>query len=170
MTTDNAIEWLEENEFYRWRLFNSSNGKVQDYDPATTENAQEAIDKLKKAFRLMAPGKYTLKGWQGKNRNAAQSEFMFAKEKESTSKTMNLDTNRETYEKGYQDAINYLRLEHRVEKLEDLVNNFRDELKEVHAKLTDNDPENDGDALSKLGKMASMAPDLASAFNAFKSL
>jgi len=170
MTTENAIEWLEENEFYRWRLFNSSGGKVQDYDPEKTENAAEAIDKLKKAFRLMAPGKYTLKGWQGKNRNAAQSEFQFSKDKEQISKNTSMDTGRETYEKGYQDALNYLRLEHRVEKLEELVNAFREELKEIHDKLTDKDPKNDDDALTRLGKVASMAPDLASAFSSFKSL
>lgn len=175
MSTDNAIEWLEENEFYRWRLFNSTGGKVQEFEhDSDTEKAQQALELLRKTFRLMAPGKYVLKGWVGKNRNASQSEFNFTKTAEPANNHMSQQAENNSlenvYNKGYQEAERYLRLEYRIKAIEDAVTAMKTELTSIHKQLTDDDKGNDGDALERLGKMAGMAPDLANALSAFKSL
>lgn len=179
MNADAALEWLDIEGFNQWRLFRGDDDghKVSEFE--ASESQEEALARLRRILPIQSPGKYTLKGWKGKSRQAAQSIFTFEIKPQSAmhpvsqgqaGKQVDMD---ELYRKAEERA--YLRLQAEnwqklVDKrLDDLEQGLAD-LKKTVLELHDDDDDNDQGALDRLTTVATKIPQLQQGLNSLKGM
>lgn len=180
MNADAAIEWLEVEGFDNWRLFrgDADGQKVSDFE-SDKEDKQTALDRLRRILPLQSAGKYTLKGWNGKHKQAAQSHFIFdirpqpvvSQSQQSLGhRNHDIDEIRREAEKAA-----YLKLEaenwrKEVDKRLDALEKATSDIALSVKQLNDDDDENDLDALERITNVATKLPQLQSGLNAFKGM
>lgn len=168
MTTENALIWLSAQKFTRWRLYRgeTEKEKVDEFDEGDTDaSPEEAAERLAGTLNLLSPGLYVIKGWKGKGRQAAQSVFRFnadTKNSRSMSHGNNMDI-QEIMRKAEEAAFAKLELQNWRNEVDKRLENIETLLK----KLTDDDEDNDDDAIEKFTERV---PQIASAFSSVKSL
>lgn len=168
MTSENAIIWLSAQKFTRWRLYRgeTEKEKVDEFDEGETDvTPEEAAERLAGTLSLLASGLYVLKGWRGKGRQAAQSVFRF-NANTTTNRAMNHGQSMDIQEiirKAEENAYIKLELANWRKEVDKRLDNIETLLK----KLTDDDEDNDEDAIEKFTERV---PQIANAFSSVKSL
>ncbi|WP_439582960.1 hypothetical protein [Dyadobacter bucti] len=178
MTSEKAIQWIEREKFNQWRLFRGDNDKVSEYDSGD-ESYEDSIDRLRDVLLLLYPGKYTLKGWVGKNKQAAQSSFIFDVKTPSVSQTSPMHPQsqnfnpKEIFEQAEASALIKFQMEQwrkdvdkRLDKLESDVLEIAKSIKDLH----NDDDDDDDDALDRMTGIAERIPKLASGMGALRGM
>lgn len=178
MTKENALEWLEREEFNQWRLERADDAeKIADYT-SKDENIQEGRERLVKILELLEPGKYRLKAYKGNGKQASQDALRFEILKPTNSQTpqnskMNDAQLQALFDQAKKAALEEFRLEQyqkdtekRFATLEKEIETLKNVIKDLH----DDDPDNDDDALDKLSNFAAKVPDFANGFEAMKGM
>ena len=179
MNADAALEWLDIEGFNQWRLFRGDEDgqKVSEFE--ASESQDEALARLRRILPIQSPGKYTLKGWKGKNRQAAQSIFTFdikpqpvmqSQSQGHSSRGIDMD---EVYRKAEEQAFKRLEdlkwresVDNRLTALEKTIEDIKKTILELH----DDDEENDDDAFTRLTSAATKLPQLESGLNSLKGM
>lgn len=178
MTAENAIKWLRIKKYNRWRLFRGD-VKVDEYDPdKSEESSEEALENLEMMLPMLKPSSYKLKGWNGKNKQAAQSEFAFEVTTTQNSGTdMNTMQLEELVSRLRKEIGEQMHWESRVKALEmnyeRLATEFKkvtDEVVRINEDLTDDDKDNDGDAFERITELAEKLPGIAKGLGSLASL
>lgn len=172
MNADSAVEWLSKKKFNFWRLETSTGTKVDDYDPEEGD-ADAAISELGDLLQMASPGKYILKGWNGKHKQAAQSNFAFEipRQRAETSSRANSSTSmEELFLKAKSEAYKEYQLQQTLKEMREDIDFLKKEFIEVKKMLNDEDPENDEDAVSKLNSLTEKIPGLAAGFDSLKEM
>lgn len=180
MTPEYAVQWLIEERFNQWRLFRDKNGadeKVSEYD-SDNESETEAVERLQRILPLQQPGKYELRGYKGKSKQAAQSIFRFdIKTPSASAVSANASQpafDPEQWMKKAEEAA-YAKLEFknwqkeiekRIDCLETSLKDVALSVKEFH----DDDDENDGDAFSRITDVADKIPKLQGGLQALQGM
>lgn len=172
MNTESAIEWLSKKKFNFWRLETSTGTKVDDYDPDEGD-ADAAINELGDLLQMASPGKYILKGWNGKHKQAAQSNFAFEiprQRAESASRANSPASMEELFLKARSEALREFTLQQTLKEMREDIDFLKKEFIEVKKMLNDDDEENDDDAVSKLNSLTDKIPGLAAGFDSLKEM
>ncbi|GGB98450.1 hypothetical protein [Dyadobacter sediminis] len=176
MNADNAIQWIQAERFNQWRLNRGEDEKVSEYD-SDNESEEEAVERLTNILRLQQPGKYVLKAYKGKGRQAAQSTYRFEITRPALSQPGSASHQNFDYQEIFEKAKALARAEfeeqafkkevlQRLDSLELEVEKIRKSILE----LNDEDEENDEDALERLSSVAQKLPGLAKGFDSMKGL
>lgn len=176
MTTENAIAWLQAEKYNQWRLNRGEDEKVSEYD-SEAESEEEAVERLITILKLQQPGKYTLKAYKGKSRQAAFSTFRFEILRPHVAPAHANSNSHPDYQEIFEKAKALARAEfeeqqfkkevyERLVKLELEVEKIAKSVLE----LNDDDEDNDDDALTRLSSVASQLPTLAKGFDSMKGL
>lgn len=178
MNADAAIQWLEIEGFNQWRLFRGEGEaqKVSEFE--ASESQDEALGRLRQILPLQQPGKYTLKGWRGKNRQAAQSVFTFdikampvmAQSNLPAARNYDLEDIRREAEKAAFIKLEAEQWRRSVDEFMAWTKKEIEDIKKTILELHDDDEENDDDAFSRLTSAATKLPQLESGFNSLKGM
>lgn len=176
MNADAALEWLDIEGFNQWRLFRGDEDgqKVSEFE--ASESQEEALARLRRILPIQSSGKYTLKGWKGKNRQAAQSIFTFeikampVQQHSSGSRNYDLDEIRKEAERAayikYEGEQWRISVDKRLDALEKSIEDLKKSILELH----DDDEENDGDAFERLTSVATKLPQLEQGMQSLKGM
>jgi hypothetical protein len=179
MNISNAYDWLELGHFNQWRvncLDSSKPEKVGEY-VEKPEIIEDALLKFSDVCSKLKAGAYVINAYVGNGKQASQSSFKFDilnYQQSQPSKNMNETFNySELLEKARTLALNEFREEQYKKDVElrllALESDIKD-LKKVIKDLTDDDVDNDGDALAKLSNVGDKLPGLISGFSNLKSI
>lgn len=179
MTQDNAIQWIGLEEYNQWRLENAKGEKISEFDSAEEDSAA-AVGRLEGVLALLESGRYVLKAWKGKNRNAAASTFSFEVKKQMQSQSHLFGGNHqqnisfsEMMEKAKALALaemeeNKFKQDVRKELL--ALRSDVEDLKKVLSDLTDDDDDNDESALDRLEGIGTKLPGIMKGLDSMKSI
>jgi len=178
MNADAALQWLEIEGYNQWRLFRGEGEaqKVSEFE--SSENQEDALDRLRKILPLQSAGKYTLKGWRGKNRTAAQSIFTFDIKPQPVmplaqsghSRSVDMD---EVYRKAEEQAfkrLEDLKWRESVDKRLDALDKTVEDLRKTVLELHDDDDDNDHDALERITNVAGKIPQIQTGLNSLRGM
>jgi hypothetical protein len=177
MTSENAIEWLETEQFNQWMLFRGDDEKVSSFEGE--ESIQESIERFSKIVKLQMPGKYNLKAYKGKSKQASASSFRFDIKPEvhaPGSRTQSSGSGfnaQEMYDRAEQSAYNKFLLD-RWRK--DVDQNFDTLFKEIEGikksilELNDEYEDNDDNAMERISNVAQQVPGIAKGLEGLKGM
>jgi hypothetical protein len=182
MTADYAAIWIGAERHNQWRLekVEGTDVKKVSMHESDSESFQESLERLNQVLPILAPGKYQLKAWSGKSKQASQDIFEF-EVKRSAQLPVNQSVggsgqpfNLEEYlEKARQAALVQFEFEQwkkeLVKRVDALEKNFEDLAKSVQ-ELHDDDDENDGDAFQRVTDIAGRLPKLTEGFKSMQGL
>lgn len=176
---EKAIHWIGLESYNQWSLHNAKGEKVSEYDSAD-EDQNEAKERLSGILELQEPGRYSLKAWKGKSRNAAASVYNFELKRQTQPVPQNfggMSQQNISFEEMMQKA-KALALAEMEEKQfkEDVLKRLSaiesdiNDLKKVMEDLTDNDDENDESALDRLESVGTKLPNIMKGLDSMKGI
>jgi len=180
MTADNAITWLQAENFNQWRLNRGEDEKVSEY-VSDNESEDEALERLTHILRLQQPGKYCLRAYRGKSKQAAASTFRFEVFRADAIQPIAKQAPAQQQSFDYQEIFEKAKAIARAEfeeqafkkevltRLDKLETDFAAISKSV-LELNDDDEDNDDDALARLSSVAAQLPTLAKGFDSMRGL
>lgn len=178
MNADAAIEWLEIEGFDQWRLFRGDGDgqKVSEFE--SSESQEEALNRLRRILPLQSVGKYTLKGWKGKSRQAAQSLFTFDIKPQPVIQAAPQGRAREVdfdelYRKAEEQAfkrLEDLKWRESVDSRLTLLEKGIEDLKKSMLELHDDNDDNDDDALERITNVAGKLPQIQNGLQSLRGM
>jgi hypothetical protein len=167
MDSERAISWLEKEGFNQWRLNRGEKEKVAEYTKSE-ETFEESIEKLRETLPLQAPGEYLLNAYKGHGKQAAKSTFRFVIQKPENNMSFPAARNENYSYNDILEAAKKLALAEMMEmefkknvlaRLDALELDMKD-IKKSLQEFTDDDDENDGDAVERLSNIGEKLPGL----------
>lgn len=178
MSPEKAIQWLEREGFNQWILYRGEDEKVSSYD-SENESVSEGVARFSDIIELQSTGKYVLKGYKGKSKQASAVTFRFEIKPESVAAAPRQNFSPERFdpqalfEKAKDAALREFQhdqwkkdVDKRLSVLEVAV----EEIRKASIELNDNDEDNDDSAIERLTNGAAKLPGLIEGFKSMKGL
>lgn len=178
MSPEKAIQWLEREGFNQWILYRGEDEKVSSYD-SENESVADGIERFTDIIDLQSTGKYVLKGYKGKSKQASAVTFRFEIKPEpvAAAPRQNFGSERfdpqALFDKAKEAALREFEtaqwkkdVEKRLSALESAVEDIR----KATLDLNDEDEDNDDSAIDRLSNGAAKLPGLIEGFNSMRGL
>ena len=168
MNSEKAVTWLEREGFNQWILTRGDEEKVSSYD-SENESVSEGVERFRDIIELQQPGKFLLKGYKGKSKQASAMSFRFdIKPEISNSAPRGFQGNREfdaqaIFDKAEESALRKFEMNQWRKDIESKIAELRKDVSDLAQALKDlNDDEEDNDetALDRVSDVAEKLPNL----------